>query len=453
MENNAQKSKKKLIIIIVSVIVAVLVAAGAVLGVLLTKNRNDDNNKTSSDTPASSNTVAMPSTEQTTSVDTPITSTVSDSSDSSDSSNNQVSTEQPTARSEKIIKTYDYVNEFATPKYQHLYFNDTFTDKRLPYWLSLPENYDPNEKYPVLLFLHGLGEVGNDDGVPCTHFRLHAYPYNGDILRRAIIVIPQSPAWWDLDESYNDSKGWLSVAMRLLIDIEKTYSSDPNRIYVTGLSMGGFATWNLLARYGSHFAAAVPLCGGTGEAFANTYKNIPIWIFHGTADGTVSVNTSDRVYSAIIAAGGTKVKYSRLEGVQHNVWEKAYRNREMWSWMFSQNKATNPDASYQMFDFVTVCNSKGRVLFNQVEILGSTNKTADGVTTIGIRFTDNGMKKLTAAYNANQNEEFTLYIGQNKLVTFKYTAAPTDNTVYLSGSYDYDTSLEIGLFFSDVAYR
>ena len=446
MENNTQKSKKKLIIIIVSIVVAVLVAAGAVLGVLLTQNHKNDN-KTSSNTPTSATASDPSSTEQTSAVDDSTTSAVSSNSES------QSSTEQTVTRSEKIIKTYNYINEFATPQYQHLYFNDTFTSKRLPYWLSLPENYDPNEKYPVLLFLHGLGEVGNDDGVPCTHFRLHAYPDNGDIMRRAIIVIPQSPEWWSLDENYNDSKGWLSVAMRLLIDIEKTYSSDPNRIYVTGLSMGGFATWDLLARYGSHFAAAVPLCGGTGEAFANTYKNIPIWIFHGTADGTVSVTTSDRVYNAIIAAGGTKVKYSRLEGVQHNVWEKAYRNREMWSWMFSQNKATNPDASYEMFDFVTVCNSKGRVLFNQKEILGSTNRTADGVTTIGIRFTDNGMKKLTAAYNANNNEEFTLYIGQNKLVTFKYTAAPTDNTVYLSGFYDYDTSLEIGLFFSDIAYK
>ena len=445
-DNIKTTNKKKIIFIAVSITLVILIIAGVAFGIIMSSDKHNDVGGASSDNTVSNDGTAS-DTSSTNNGNDPIDSESSYSSTDS----NVIPTIDFSKRAEKIVKRYDYVNEFAAPKYQQLYFDDTLSGKRLSYWLCLPENYDPNQKYPVLLFLHGLG-----DKSPTTTLRLSGYPDSGDIIRRAIIIFPHTPDWWNLDEKPNDNKGWLSAAMRLLLDVEKTYSCDPNRIYLTGVSMGGFATWDLLARYDSHFAAAVPLCGGTDErdeAFADVYKNIPIWIFHGTDDNVVPVICSDNIYNAIIKAGGTKIKYSRLRGVQHNVHGEAYKNREMWSWMFSQNKATNPDASYKMFDYVTVCNSKGKVLFNQREVFGATNRAEDGVTNIGIKFTDNGIKILTAAYNANKNEEFTLYIGQNKFFTFKYTSAPTDNMIYISGFNDYDTRLEITLFFSDVAYR
>ena len=252
-------------------------------------------------------------------------------------------------------------------------------------------------------------------------------------------MVPHSPTGWQLDNSKNDGKGWASVAMRILLHVEKTYSCDKNRIYITGVSAGSLGTWQLLSRYPEHFAAAVPISFGYIDSnIAKKVVDIPIWIYHGVEDNIVPVGSSDGIYDAIIQAGGKKVKYTRLENAAHNVHDDAYQDREMWYWMFGQNKASDNN-TYDKIPQITVCGSDGSVLFTQSDITGALLATSGNSTAIGITFTDNAIKLLTDSYRSDPNTEFTFNLGNNTLFAFKYTATPTDNYVYLSGTYDYDT--------------
>ena len=154
----------------------------------------------------------------------------------------------------------------------------------------------------------------------------------GDIISGSIILAPQCPSggWWNLDEDgYGDEMGWLGAAWRLLESVKSEYGGDPDRIYITGLSMGGIATWALIDRYPEKFAAAVPVCGIGNSYSAYNLTGIPIKIYHGTADTTIGCGASDEMYNAILSAGGKMVDYKRLYGVGHNAWDTAYSDRDM----------------------------------------------------------------------------------------------------------------------------
>ena len=112
---------------------------------------------------------------------------------------------------------------------------------------------------------------------------------------------------------------------------------DKKRIYVTGLSMGGFATWEILQREGKLFAAAMPVCGGGDLSYAPKLTGIPLWVFHGGADRTVPVTRSRDMVAAITQAGGSP-KYTEYPGVDHDSWGRTYSNPEVWDWLFAQAK-------------------------------------------------------------------------------------------------------------------
>lgn len=438
--------KKKMLILILSA-TALLVAGCVVLGIILIP----DNNNPKTDTAANTTSENLPSNDSSNS-----TTDVNSSVDvTPDTPSDSPYAEEYQNRAEIITKAYAYSNEFAAPTFEFMQYNDSGTGKTLPYWIYVPHDYNPQEKYPVLLFLHGGGEVGNGTEKALHQLKMFAFKDddNNIILRRAIIIVPHAPSSWSISSGSPTDSGWLALAMRMLFQVENTYSCDLDRIYISGVSMGSFGTWSALTHYSDHFAAAVPICGGGGAGSAQKFAHVPIWIFHGVKDSVVSVSTSDSVYNALMNLGSKKVKYSRLENVDHDIWEIALGSTEMWTWMFCQNKSTNRDASYSTLDYISVKNSKGQVLFNHKGVAGSNLNVDYGHCVVKVNFTDNAMKTLKNAYKQNKNEEFTLYFGGRKLFSFKFSSLPTDNSIYLIDLYSREDCYAIGLFLSDVYTR
>jgi predicted peptidase len=225
----------------------------------------------------------------------------------------------------------------------------TYTDpqgKTLLYRLLKPEGYDPAKKYPLVVFLHGAGERGNDNEAQLKHGVKEFV--KADVRKQypCVLVAPQCPqrqVWAGLEGGFNSHKQAAkpSEPGRLVLELvgamQKEYSIDPNRIYLTGLSMGGYGTWDLLARRPKLFAAGVPVCGGGDESTAERIVKIPIWVFHGDKDNSVPVARSRTMVEALKKAGGHP-KYTEYPGVGHNSWDKAYADPELMNWLFKQNK-------------------------------------------------------------------------------------------------------------------
>ncbi len=221
--------------------------------------------------------------------------------------------------------------------------NDT-----LPYRLLLPENYDKNQKYPLLLFLHGSGERGNNNIVPLTHIAPAVLDADFRKNYPCIMIVPQCPKgkrWVETDwklATHTQPKE-MSEPMELLrklLDktIYKNYKIDKKRIYITGLSMGGFGVWDMMARFPKEFTAGVPVCGGGDEKTAKILKEMPIWTFHGALDKTVLPDRTRNMVQALKDEKNTKVTYTEYPNTEHNSWKEAYTNKEMWKWLFEQVK-------------------------------------------------------------------------------------------------------------------
>ncbi|MDI9874245.1 carboxylesterase family protein [Flectobacillus rivi] len=233
----------------------------------------------------------------------------------------------------------------------------TFTDKEghiLPYRILFPENYDASKKYPIVLVLHGAGERGNDNEKQLTHgSKLFLSPENRQKFP-AIVIFPQCPtdSYWasvkidrsksplDIDFTYNEQPNWpLVAAVDLVKQISKTEKVDKNRIYIMGLSMGGMGTFEAIARNPKLFAAAVPICGGANLTWAKKYaQTVPVWIFHGDADGVVKVGYSRDMYAALRALEAKEVKYTEYPNVNHNSWDNAFAEPNLLSWLFEHKK-------------------------------------------------------------------------------------------------------------------
>lgn len=195
------------------------------------------------------------------------------------------------------------------------------TTVKLQYLLSLPKDYAEQESWPVLLFLHGAGERGSDlnlvkkHGPPKLIEAGKEFPF--------IVVSPQCPGgrWWEPFE-----------LAALLDEIQANYKVDQKRIYVTGLSMGGFGTWGLTAYQPNRFAAIAPICGG-GEPFTTRlYSHVPTWAFHGDQDNVVPLARSESMVDGLKRAGGN-VKFTVYPGVGHDSWTETYDNEELYQWL------------------------------------------------------------------------------------------------------------------------
>lgn len=223
----------------------------------------------------------------------------------------------------------------------------------LAYRILYPENYDRSKTYPLVMFLHGAGERGNDNEAQLMH---GSKLFLADSNRKnfpAIVVFPQCPvniAWSSVQIDRNKQplefnfnyKNPVTGPMRAVLALTKqlisTESINKKRVYITGLSMGGMGTFEAVYREPKLFAAAAPICGG-GDAASYNKKTakVPFWIFHGDADPVVNMKLSHEMVDRLKALKG-KVKYSEYPGVGHNSWDNAFAEPDFLGWMFSQSR-------------------------------------------------------------------------------------------------------------------
>ncbi len=321
----------------------------------------------------------------------------------------------------KITEVYEFYNEFKAPEYKQGTFRDTVSSASLPYCIIEPRGYSPEKEYPVLLYLHSAGDRGRDNVSQVLAIQ-DAFLVNGDLLSNTIIVCPQTTSWWN---AYPDKSGPVGAAVRLIEDLSKTYNMDKNRIYVIGVSMGGYGTWEALSHFPDVFAAGIPICGGGDPYFANTLADIPIWVYHGDADSTVPVENSDIMYNAIKTAGGNKIHYTRLKGVNHNCWTAARADRELFSWLFCQNKATNKTGDYTKATVFKILNQDGNTILDDSYAEEPFFHYYSNYVLTRFNLTDDGLNTLKSAYKSGG--EFTLVHGNQKLFSFRSTDIEPNN--------------------------
>ena len=208
---------------------------------------------------------------------------------------------------------------------------------KLDYLLYLPEDYgkDQNKKWPLMLFLHGAGERGNDVQLVAKHGPPKLLAKKTDLpVKDFVVVSPQCPAngWWQPFD-----------VIALLDEVSQKYSIDPDRVYLTGLSMGGFGTWDTAARYPQRFAAIAPICGGGDPFRVRSLKDMPTWVFHGDKDPTVPVQRSIDMVEALKKAGND-AKFTRYPNAGHDSWTETYNNPRLYEW-FLQHKRGDKTAS------------------------------------------------------------------------------------------------------------
>ncbi|MBN1265116.1 MAG: dienelactone hydrolase family protein [Anaerolineales bacterium] len=212
--------------------------------------------------------------------------------------------------------------------------------RQLHYLLFLPRKYgvEDQQSWPLLMFLHGIGERGDSKR---TLSRLKRYGparmVEEDPEFPCVVVAPQCPSetYWAVQ---------LDLLDTLFDELQSTLHVDPDRIYLTGLSMGGYGCWHYALNYPDRCAAVVPIAGGfkhqSREIPDNicVLKDMPVWAFHGSADTVVLPYQTESLVEALKACGSF-VRYSRLEGADHaQSWERAYADPQLWAWMMAQRR-------------------------------------------------------------------------------------------------------------------
>ncbi len=222
------------------------------------------------------------------------------------------------------------------------------------YQVFVPEDWTPHEKWPVILFLHGAGERG-DDGVRQTGIGIGAAIRGNRSAVRAIVVMPQcrKNLWWTLPPMDD-------LAMAALQQASKEFHGDAQKTYLSGISMGGFGAWYLAQKYPGKFAALVVVCGGirvpalalktypelaklTPPDSPKSYTDaaarigkIPVWIFHGAKDDVVPIAESERM-SGAMKKNGAEVRFTEYPDVGHAAWGKAFEEPKLFPWLFSKS--------------------------------------------------------------------------------------------------------------------
>lgn len=199
----------------------------------------------------------------------------------------------------------------------------------LNYLLYLPPDYEAHDSWPLILFLHGRGERGDNlelvkkHGLPKKLDSGESLPF--------VIISPQCPAgsYWTEE---------LDALNALLDDVLANLKVDAHRVYLTGLSMGGSGTWYLAARYPQRFAAIVPICGvGNRIAAQERLQNMPVWVFHGDADPIIPISESEKMVEALQSVDGN-VRFTVYPGVEHDSWTAAYNTPELYDWFLSHSR-------------------------------------------------------------------------------------------------------------------
>ncbi len=236
------------------------------------------------------------------------------------------------------LSTFGAVAADSEPRQSAKQFKFTRTQTQtVNYLLYLPPGYeaDSAKKWPLMLFLHGAGERGSE----LTRVAIHGPPrlVNSGTNFPFILVSPQCP----------EGQRWTNDALvGLLDDVQATYRVDKSRVYVTGLSMGGYGTWSLGSSYPERFAAIAPICGGgdlisvllSTREKAGALRSLGVWAFHGAKDPVVPLVESQRMVDAFKKAGVKEVKLTVYPEADHNSWTETYNNPEFYEWMLKHQR-------------------------------------------------------------------------------------------------------------------
>jgi predicted peptidase len=218
----------------------------------------------------------------------------------------------------------------------------------LPYRLLKPAGLAKakTKRYPLVIFLHGAGERGTDNEKQLVHGVADFASKEARAKYPCFLVAPQCPEgkrWVEVDWTLpahtmpSEPSEPAKLLLALIASLRKEYPIDDRRIYLTGLSMGGFGVWDLLCRRPELFAAGLPVCGGGDEKQARKIAGVSVWAFHGDKDGVVKVERSRNMVKAVEEAGG-KPRYTEYPGVDHDSWTRTYHDPKVLAWLFAQKK-------------------------------------------------------------------------------------------------------------------
>jgi predicted peptidase len=231
----------------------------------------------------------------------------------------------------------------------------TYTDpqgKAHAYRLLMPAPYDPAQKYPVILFFHGAGQRGDDNLAEIHNAGMFASPANRAKFPCFVIAlqVPHGQQWVNMKWSDKDGirpaeqSDIMKLDFKILDGVTAEFSTDPSRIYLMGLSMGGYAVWDCITRFPARFAAGVAVCGGGDESTVTPeVAKVPVWAFHSSDDPTVPVVRSRHMIEAMTKAGGHP-HYTEYQGLGHGSWGKAFAEPELFPWLFAQ-RLGQPDTT------------------------------------------------------------------------------------------------------------
>ena len=220
----------------------------------------------------------------------------------------------------------------------------------LPFRVLYPDNYSKNKNYPLVLFLHGSGERGSDNEAQLVHIASSFMTDEYQSKYPSIIIFPQcakDDRWapveiingqWTIGDSMNP-KPSLQAVIEMLDQFIIDNPVDRSRMYLGGLSMGGFGTLDLLNRRPNMFAAAIPICGGGNKRYTYKYEHVPIWMFHGAKDPVVPVSLS-REMSDEFRIRDMDYKYTEYPEGGHDIWNKAWSEPGLLPWIFSKKRIT-----------------------------------------------------------------------------------------------------------------
>lgn len=231
-----------------------------------------------------------------------------------------------------------------------LYEKAIFTTdgKTLNYRVLKPAKIEEGKKVPLVLFLHGAGERGADNDKQLVHGSSLFTQQANRAKFPAYVIFPQCPegkAW--VEVPWGDKKPHtmpkepsepMKLTKQMLDAFIKDHAVDPSRVYVMGLSMGGFGAWDFIARHPGFVAAAAPICGGADDTTAATIKHIPVWAFHGADDTVVHPIRSQSITAALKKVDG-RIRYTEYPKVGHNSWSPAFAEAELLPWMFAQKRS------------------------------------------------------------------------------------------------------------------
>lgn len=225
-----------------------------------------------------------------------------------------------------MLNSYARAGDKSTPqKAEQL---ATAVKVQMNYLLYLPDNYDQKDSWPLLLFLHGSGERGDDLGLVKKHGppklidEGHSFPF--------IVASPQCPK----------DRRWEPIELAALMDhLEEKLDVDTDRIYVTGLSMGGFGTWELASFMPHRLAAIAPICGGGEKYWVRQFVHLPVWAFHGAKDTGVPLERSQMMIDELKRKGGSP-KLTIYPEAGHDSWTETYNNPELYEWLLTQKRSS-----------------------------------------------------------------------------------------------------------------